>query len=226
MITLEMAKKDCGTSRKLLESGYELISPKHTFLSLLLLDEKAKQDSFWKEYIAVLPTSYKSFPIFFEELELAQLEGSSFLYMIREKVADLRKDYDLIRSVDADFKYSFMEFCWARTTVCSRIFGLVIDGVKTDALVPFADMLNHRVPKHTSWNYSQIQGGFVIESVEDIERGSEVFDSYGRKCNSRFLLNYGFVMPNNDANEVVTDRPMQSFKVSFRPDDPLVPKKL
>lgn len=28
-----------------------------------------------------------------------------------------------------------------------------------------------------------------------------VFDSYGRKCNSRFLLNYGFIVDNNDANE-------------------------
>jgi histone-lysine N-methyltransferase SETD3 len=29
----------------------------------------------------------------------------------------------------------------------SRIFGLVIDGVKTDAFVPFADMINHKRPK-------------------------------------------------------------------------------
>lgn len=26
-------------------------------------------------------------------------------------------------------------------------------------------------------------------------------DSYGKKCNSRFLLNYGFYLENNDANE-------------------------
>jgi histone-lysine N-methyltransferase SETD3 len=29
-----------------------------------------------------------------------------------------------------------------------------------------------------------------------------VFDSYGKKCNSRFLLNYGFIVEENDANEV------------------------
>lgn len=29
-----------------------------------------------------------------------------------------------------------------------------------------------------------------------------IFDSYGRKCNSRFLLNYGFVVDENDSNEV------------------------
>jgi histone-lysine N-methyltransferase SETD3 len=29
-----------------------------------------------------------------------------------------------------------------------------------------------------------------------------VYDSYGRKCNSRFFLNYGFINLGNDANEV------------------------
>ena len=39
-------------------------------------------------------------------------------------------------------------------TVSSRIFGISIKGVKTDAFVPLADMLNHRRPKQTSWMYS------------------------------------------------------------------------
>lgn len=33
--------------------------------------------------------------------------------------------------------------------VCSRNFGLTVDGVKTAALVPFADMLNHYRPRET-----------------------------------------------------------------------------
>jgi histone-lysine N-methyltransferase SETD3 len=76
----------------------------------------------------------------------------------------LQRDYSQIQKVDVNFNESFLEFCWARTTV-------IIDGIKTDAMVPFADMLNHRVPKHTSWNYSQEASGFVIESVQDIEKG-------------------------------------------------------
>lgn len=35
-----------------------------------------------------------------------------------------------------------------------------------------------------------------------IKSGEEIHDSYGSKCNSRFLLNYGFTQPNNVANEV------------------------
>lgn len=60
------------------------------------------------------------------------LEGSPFLYMIHEKVMDLKKDYTTILRSDSNFdKYSFMEFCWARMMVGSRIFGVNIAGVKT-----------------------------------------------------------------------------------------------
>lgn len=40
-----------------------------------------------------------------------------------------------------------------------------MNGVKTEILVPFADMLNHRLPKQTAWNYSDEMNGFVIESI-------------------------------------------------------------
>lgn len=89
-------------------------------------------------------------------------------------------------------------------TVCSRIFGITIQGNKTDALVPLADMLNHRVPKQTIWNYCDEREGFIIESIVPIEKSCEIFDSYGKKCNSRFLLNYGFIHPKNESNEVVS----------------------
>ena len=88
----------------------------------------------------------------------------------------------------------------------SRIFGLHIDGSKTDILAPFADMLNHRLPKQTTWNYIDDQQGFLIESLQHIDSGVEVFDSYGKKCNSRYLLNYGFVVDLNPETQVVLFR--------------------
>ena len=86
--------------------------------------------------------------------------------------------------------------------VSSRIFGITVNGVKTDGFVPYADMLNHKRPRQTTWYYSDERKGFIIEACDDIARGSEVYDSYGKKCNSRFFLNYGFINLNNDANEV------------------------
>lgn len=79
-------------------------------------------------------------------------------------------------------------------------------------------MLNHKRPKQTNWSYSDEKQGFVIEANENIPKGEVVYDSYGRKCNSRFLLNYGFIVEGNDANEV-------AVKVSFMENDEFLKMK-
>lgn len=80
-------------------------------------------------------------------------------------------------------------------------------------------MLNHKRPQQTSWEYKDERNGFIIETKENIERGEQVYDSYGKKCNSRFFLNYGFIVENNDANEV-------PIKIVLEEDDPLYDVKL
>ena len=102
-----------------------------------------------------------------------------------------------------------------RMMVSSRIFGIQVEGVKTDGFVAYADMLNHKRPRQTTWTYTDDRKGFIIEAMDDIKRGDQIYDSYGKKCNSRFLLNYGFINLNNDANEV-------PIKVRYNEDDSLV----
>jgi histone-lysine N-methyltransferase SETD3 len=147
LITLEMAK-ETSVSKKILQNKLDLLSPKHSFLSTYLLQERRNPNSFWKPYLDILPEAYSGFPIFFSEEELGWLEGSPFLKQVKEKLVDLHKDYDDICMVAKEFaEYPFREFCWARMTASSRIFGITINGIKTDAFVPLADMLNHRRPK-------------------------------------------------------------------------------
>lgn len=85
--------------------------------------------------------------------------------------------------------------------VSSRIFGIKVNGKKTDTFCPLADMLNHKRPRQTQWYYSDELNSFMIQALNDIQENEEIFDSYGRKCNSRFLLNYGFIVESNDSNE-------------------------
>ena len=89
----------------------------------------------------------------------------------------------------------------ARMIISSRIFGISINNYKTDVLVPFADLLNHKRPRQTQWYYDNKIKSFVIQATEDIEQGKEIYDSYGKKTNGRFLLNYGFAIENNDSSE-------------------------
>jgi len=82
----------------------------------------------------------------------------------------------------------------------------VVEGNKTDGLVPYADMLNHKKPREsgkaldeceTKWTFEDSRNGFIITTVKAIGRGEQIFDSYGRKCNSRFFVNYGFTLLDN-----------------------------
>lgn len=93
-------------------------------------------------------------------------------------------------------RFTHAEFVWARLVVITRIFGLIIRGIKTDGLVPYADMLNHKKggrgeggasDTDTKWTFDDSLNGFTILSLRAIQRGEQVFDSYGRKCNSRFF---------------------------------------
>ena len=54
-----------------------------------------------------------------------------------------------------------------------------------------------RRPPPLRWAYDGAAEAFKITALTDIEAGAEVFDSYGKKCNSRFLLNYGFAVADN-----------------------------
>lgn len=112
-------------------------------------------------------------------------------------------------------RHSLTDFIWARTVVITRVFGFTVSVPsgssrtgrvphKTDGLVPMADMLNHRRPRETSWNYDDARDSFVITSITAFETRQQVCDSYGRKCNSRFLINYGFCIEDNrDDNQAV-----------------------
>ena len=68
---------------------------------------------------------------------------------------DLRKDYEkIIESVNCLSRFTYQSFCNARLLVSSRLFGLTIHTVRTDALIPMADLLNHGEGQ-TSWFFSE-----------------------------------------------------------------------
>ena len=76
-------------------------------------------------------------------------------------------------------------------------FGITVNGVKRTTMVPFSDMLNHYRPRETSWTFDDSQQSFTMTSLSPIKLGQQVMDSYGKKCNSKFLLHYGFAIETN-----------------------------
>lgn len=70
IITLEMAISS-PVGKKMYEKGLRqrLISPKHSFLSTFIMQERRKPASEWDPYIDILPKNFTNFPIFFTEEE-------------------------------------------------------------------------------------------------------------------------------------------------------------
>jgi len=213
LMTTEIARAS-KVGRQIIESGVQLRS-RHSMLAAYVLQEKANPTSYWKPYIDILPEAYDTVPLFFSETQLAELEGSMAIEKIQERHNSLQVEYDnLVEHVPMFAEFSYKDFVWARLVIITRIFGMVIDGIKTEGLVPMADMLNHKRPRETKWTYQQSRKGFVITTLNPIEKDCEVFDSYGRKCNSRFFVNYGFVPEENEDNEAV-------MHFELEPDDPV-----
>jgi histone-lysine N-methyltransferase SETD3 len=85
-------------------------------------------------------------------------------------------------------------------------------------------MLNHYRPQETKWTFDDDKQAFTITSLQTISRGAQVYDSYGQKCNHRFLLNYGFAVEDN--REVDGFCPNEvPIELSIPPSDPLFDAK-
>ena len=184
-----------------------IIVPNHTQVIIYLLSTGArywakpngKCTSFFKPYYDILPRNFYSFPIFWNEEELSWLEGSTLVQQIHDRKNNILYDYHEVCRVCPEFREDFNEedFLWCRTAVGSRNFGISINGVKRTTLVPWSDMLNHYRPRETSWTFSDAQQSFIMTSLKKLEKGQQIMDSYGKKCNSKFLMHYGFAVENN-----------------------------
>ena len=168
----------------------------------MLTEMEKGLESKWKYYFDFLPSSYDNFPIFYGEKECEILKGTQFLELLKKKKKEMKEDYDLLTKVIPGYsKYNYNLFMKLREVISSRVFGVTIKGKKNDIIAPYADMLNHKRPRQTHWNFDDSSNSFIIKGLTNVKKGDEVFDSYGIKCNSRFLLNYGFTVENNEDNE-------------------------
>ena len=217
LITLEEAEnnnKDLFTE----EIKKELSSPSHCILSYFLLKEIEKgEKSKWYYYFKFLPKSYLNFPIFYTEKELNILEGTKFKKLINEKKEEIKKDYEVLcQKIKLFSQYSYEHFCKIRCIISSRLFGLIIKGKKNDIIAPFADLLNHKRSRDTKWFFSGNENFFGIIALKNINKGFQVYDSYGRKSNVRYLLNYGFTIENNEDDDIQIQISLDSNCINFQ----------
>ncbi|KAH3679938.1 hypothetical protein WICMUC_000681 [Wickerhamomyces mucosus] len=99
---------------------------------------------------------------------------------------------------------SFPAYLWAFAILTSRGFPLFINpdkkakDVNEAFLLPIFDLLNHDNKSKVEWELKDENYTFKVKS--ELSKGQEVLNSYGPKNNETLLLNYGFVLEKNDAD--------------------------
>ena len=79
LLTLDMAMESpIGSQMAARNFRERLISPKHSLLITLIMDEKRKPDSEYSKFIDILTKGFTNFPIFFTKEEREWLNGSAF----------------------------------------------------------------------------------------------------------------------------------------------------
>lgn len=165
LITVEMGQAT-PIGQLIAASDLDLDAPKHIYLMIYILwDRKVHgSHSFFHPYYEILPKTLSNMPIFWTSAEKAFLQGSYLLEQIQDRDLAITEDYQAICSIAPQLQdiCTLEEFKWARMCVCSRNFGLSMDGHRTSALVPYADMLNHYRPRETKWTFDEDRQAFTI----------------------------------------------------------------
>ena len=95
-----------------------------------MMEERRKPDSHFKAFLDILPKQFSNFPIFYTREERALLEGSPFQNQISDKIKDIKTDYEMITKEVPDFRdFSIKEYSEYRMMICSRVFGIEMNGI-------------------------------------------------------------------------------------------------
>jgi len=194
-------------------------------------------DDSWKSYINVLPERVDNL-LTVSEKELNLLKGSPLYDLAKTRREHQNETYHKhilplsLKEVEIFPKsISQTDWVWAISVVLSRKFNLQNANGQFVAVVPFADMFNHRPLTHQhsfAFGYSEEGEFFHVEAVDNVEIGAEVLLPYGGKCNFDWLLDYGFVMqalsencfyvdldhlkvPTSDPNKEAKEKLLDSF---------------
>ncbi len=192
LITTSLARKKSFTSMAVHEymSNTKNIDSWRAELAVFLMEERSNPRSFWKPYIRSLPRTLHHLPMFWGNKTRSWLQGSPFLKSVDDNRKEIFKEWEnILRAVPAlSGDYNFEEYLWAASIVQSRSFAIATErdhkrcgGSAEKALVPLADLLNHR--KHgsftVSWGFNQKLDGFELTAFRNIVVGDALTDSYG-----------------------------------------------
>ncbi|KAG7823733.1 hypothetical protein KL909_003130 [Ogataea angusta] len=221
-ITPEMATKVFGLDEPV-EALSLLLLAKLKFDRKETLINGYSLSKMFEPYIAFLPNSCSEIglPLFWTDREQELLKGTDAYPRLEQKRKELHKEWSSLMSLlDEHNKLdlvtkettqgkgivswkSFEAYAWAHSIYCTRAFPNFLReqserNLNIGFLCPIVDLLNHKNGEKVTWTCAD--NSFVFRaSPKCIRRGEEVYNNYGDKSNTELLLNYGFVLDDNES---------------------------
>ena len=159
---------------------------------------------------AVLPTKEaieESIPLMWHS-GLQALLPSKSLSLLEKQKKKLSFDWAAVSATFPSLSYDLYAYHWL--IVNTRTFYYVSD-TKSEkplshddclALIPFADCFNHA---DVGCEVVFSPSGYTIYADRDIEKGEEIYISYGNHNNDFLLAEYGFILEENKWDEICLD---------------------
>ncbi|KAK0491238.1 SET domain protein [Armillaria novae-zelandiae] len=160
-----------------------------------------------RPYVNMLPSREKlRTGLHFTPLELDMFRGTNMHGAITDRETEWRREWEECRAVvsNVDTRWGLL-FTWsvARSTFNS-IVQVSAQGnyFWKPVLLPGVDALNHARAHPVSWVVTDAENiSLVIHASANA--GEELFNNYGAKPNSEFILGYGFSLPHNPDDTIV-----------------------
>lgn len=191
-----------------------------SFQSLLAayLIYKSMTTTKWSSYISTIPKSFSN-PYFCAKNEL-QCLSDSLLIRVVEQNDRIKLNFSRIQLIldknNTFFEYLTLDrFKWAYFAINTRSVFIDNRSVRslievepnfiplltdnpTMALVPFLDLFNHSdYADSTSFFRLNSHPIFELVTNRQYKKNHQIFISYGLHDNTKLLLEYGFIIPNN-----------------------------
>ena len=168
-------------------------------LAAHLLDVE-RNGGIWSRYCETLPTGFPEHPLFFSAEQMQELQGSYIVRVVRRHQARQRREHlRLCESQPEAQSFTREAHALAWAAVLTRRFDVRLDGIKTMAMVPFADMPDHALEPNLHWA-SESSRGFFLTAARNIEAGTPLTLRYWKQCNGLTLATYGFSLELNPHN--------------------------
>lgn len=165
------------------------------------LKNKLADNAKFKEYVSYLfeTVKFANFPLLYGSAENQLIKGSYLNSLISARRSVYKLQYSILKKKKIFEKENFSEedYFKSRIVINSKFIYLNINGKKTAALIPLADIFSSKADKSNSELVQLKSGSVQLKTLETINKKESIRVSLGKYSNYHFLINYGISVLNN-----------------------------